>query len=176
MVFDEATLKRFWSKIERLGPDDCWVWHGTNIGRGYGTFSVYKKPYLAHRFSLIVQTGINPPSMMCLHACNNRKCCNPNHLRWGTGTDNAADRKTSPYWLAFCQSDKARANGRRLGQFGHQNGAMNGKRCRKLTAEQVGEVRKLAALGHSQTGIGRMYGVGQMTVSRILKGKRYADV
>jgi len=29
--------------------------------------------------------------MMILHSCDNRKCCNPNHLRAGTGKDNYRD-------------------------------------------------------------------------------------
>lgn len=36
--------------------------------------------------------GENPPDKpMALHSCNNKPCCNPNHLRWGTAKENTAD-------------------------------------------------------------------------------------
>jgi len=35
------------------------------------------------------------------HACNNEKCSNPNHLYWGTPTDNHLDQKEAGTYLSF---------------------------------------------------------------------------
>ena len=44
---------RFWSKVDRKGPDDCWNWLAGNF-RGYGQFHLNGKTWRAHRLSLVI--------------------------------------------------------------------------------------------------------------------------
>lgn len=91
MVFDEATLERFWSKVDRRGQDECWPWFGALIKHGYGQFYTHERKYLAHRISCSLAHP-NPNAMPnVLHSCDNPRCCNPGHLRWGTQADNVRD-------------------------------------------------------------------------------------
>lgn len=87
----ERDVIRFWSKVERRGPDDCWPWRGATDGR-YGQFSVKGRRFKASRVALSLVTGVslNTEKLAC-HKCDNPPCCNPAHLFWGTMSDNIRD-------------------------------------------------------------------------------------
>jgi hypothetical protein len=57
------------------------------IERGAGSY--YFKGLLAHLLDTTVPTG---HKIHLCHACNNSACGNPNHLYWGTASENAIDR------------------------------------------------------------------------------------
>ena len=92
MVFDEATAKRFWCKVDKRGPDECWPWLAAKNNRGYGSFLFDGSKKAASRFALINSTNRNLKGMCACHTCDNRLCCNPNHLYWGTYSDNNMDK------------------------------------------------------------------------------------
>ena len=71
----------------------CINWTGAMDGRGYGVRRINKKVVKAHRAALAEAEGIDipPPSVKCLHSCDNPVCVNPDHLRWGTQFDNVQD-------------------------------------------------------------------------------------
>ena len=31
-------IERFWAKVDKRGPDDCWEWTGRRYEHGYGNF------------------------------------------------------------------------------------------------------------------------------------------
>lgn len=84
----------FWSRVDQTaGEEACWpyIWRIDHDGYGY-CFANGKKRR-AHAYALEQREG--PPTAekpLCLHSCDNPVCCNPNHLRWGTQTENVADR------------------------------------------------------------------------------------
>lgn len=83
---------RFWRKVARFGPDDCWLWQAGVQKDGYGKFlRAVGDSMLAHRMAWILVHG--ETELDVLHTCDVRRCCNLNHLYEGTALDNARDRE-----------------------------------------------------------------------------------
>src|SRR5687767_12056524 len=84
---------RFWTKVDKNGPNGCWVWLVNKNNKGYGMFSINaavgKK--LAHRLSYEDAKGRIPRGAFILHSCDNPACVNPAHLRVGNAKDNVGD-------------------------------------------------------------------------------------
>lgn len=89
----DSDKERFWSKVSKAGPTDCWHWKANSHQRGYGVFWRDGKNVRANRVALEITKGPPPfDGAMALHSCDEPSCCNPAHLRWGTAKDNTDDR------------------------------------------------------------------------------------
>lgn len=67
----------------------CWEWQKSlNPKTGYGQIGY--PPYTAHKLSYKLWIG-EPKSQVIRHSCNNKKCCNPDHLIDGTHQENYHD-------------------------------------------------------------------------------------
>lgn len=145
---------RFWAKVQRAGPDDCWIWLSSRNRKGYGTFWL-SGCRSAHRVSYEMAYGPIPDGMMLLHSCDNPPCVNPRHLSPGTNSDN--------------QRDSA-VKGRHVSLRG------DGGNAAKLT---VGDVREIkAALGEGMSGVelARRYGVTDGAISHIKTGFHWGHI
>ena len=40
---------RFWYKVRRANPQECWLWKAGTFDSGYGAFQILGKSYRAHR-------------------------------------------------------------------------------------------------------------------------------
>jgi len=135
--------ERFWAKVDKRGPDECWPWTGARSHRGYGIFGSNGRNRNAQRTAWELTRGPIPPgegahgTCVC-HACDNRACCNPSHLFLGSHRDNMLDAS-------------------RKGRVAKARGTRNGNA--KLTPAIVAEMRARANSGVSYAALGRDYGV-----------------
>lgn len=95
--------ERFWAKVDKRGPDECWEWLAAKDSYGYGIFS-YPRPdkgrymnMLAHRFSwnlhggnlpIVAKSGSNEETIDHV-VCRNRACVNPAHMEIVTSEENS---------------------------------------------------------------------------------------
>lgn len=93
MIFSPAIISRFWAKVKRTGPDDCWPWQAGKFDNGYGAFSYsHRKLLRAHRVAYVVSGGSLIGEERVLHRCDNKPRCNSRHLFKGSDLDNIRDR------------------------------------------------------------------------------------
>jgi hypothetical protein len=154
---------RFMNKVDRRpghGPNgDCWLWIGRKDKKGYGVTKVGNIPVKAHRVALFGHDGLNDPKFAC-HRCDNPLCVRPDHLFAGDAIDNVRDMIA-----------KGRANMGGGGQPGPR--VPSGKTARKLTPDQVREIRRTGITG--QAGCAK-YGVSEFTIRAIRRGDLYKGI
>lgn len=139
-------------------PGGCWWWLGPVTKNGYGLLS-WERPglprlYRTHRVAFTAYHG-EPGSLHVCHTCDNRTCCNPDHLFLGTHADNMADRNVK---------------GRQAFQKGESHGG------HVLTEAGVLEIRRLVAGGMTQKDVASIYGVCRATVGHIITGIRWPHI
>src|SRR3990167_7541243 len=161
---------RFWDRVDRRNPTECWPWTGPRSKRGYGN-TAWRNPetgeqrhLIAHRVAYHLTHGAPPAGLVVMHTCDSPPCCNPVHLRVGTIADNNADRA-----LKGRSSHHAPPPGSfRLRGSEHP--------MAKLTEEQANDIKALCNEGRlPQREIAYLFGVSQRTVTLINIGKHWTQ-
>lgn len=88
----------FWSLVAIGRDGDCWPWLDRVGHDGYGRYCLNGADRQASRHALILATGQDPEDLHALHSCDNPRCCNPKHLRWGTRAENMQDMVARGRW------------------------------------------------------------------------------
>lgn len=152
----EKVRNRILSKIQ-TNPEGCWEWLGAKTkgpgrGGGYGRVKVEGKTHRAHRVAYEIFVGPVPSGLLVCHSCDNRACCNPEHLFLGSHQENMSDMVVK---------------GRAIGPRGETQGLS------KLTESQVLEIRSSSGL---QRELAARFGVSRSLVSMIRNRKVWAHV
>jgi hypothetical protein len=76
------------------GLNSCWPFLGHTNLNGYGQIRRGKrKSVKAHRWAYEHFYNTELSDLFVLHSCDNKKCCNPLHLKLGTHKENMAEVK-----------------------------------------------------------------------------------
>ena len=74
-------MDRFWSKVKKGAPDECWEWTASQAsGYGQSWWKPAKRAIGAHRVAYLLTHGSIPDGLQVAHTCHNKLCCNPAHL------------------------------------------------------------------------------------------------
>lgn len=160
-----AREKRFWSRVERGGAGDCWIWLGPINRSGYGLFGLWSnadrgKVKTAHRYAYELTHGEIPRGSgkhgtVIAHKCDVRRCVNPAHLFACTQAENLRD----------CL-DKGRGN--------KASGERSGRA--KLSESAVTAIRALIKEGVDRQKISRAFGIVPQSVKDIADGKTWQEI
>lgn len=156
--------ERFWEKVSKRGPDECWEWQASRNANGYGQFALGKRDSgsdvcaIASRVAWELSFGPIPPGVDVCHKCDNPPCCNPGHLFLGTQTDNTAD---------MVNKGRMNKSNQTKGEAVH---------TARLSPDQVIEIRRLRDAGVSQRRVAKQFGVGQAAISNIALRKSWKHI
>lgn len=88
-VIDFNDSYNFWNRVDiKDNFKDCWNWTGYQTIWGYGSIKVNDKMMRSHRMAYMLSKGKIPNGLQVQHLCNNRLCCNPDHLVIGNHSKN----------------------------------------------------------------------------------------
>ncbi len=126
----EIQVRCFWALIHRLGPDDCWLWHGgvtkAANSQDYGIWHIdgTTKHLRPHRVAYTLLIGPIPDGLDIDHVhgkCTSSLCCNPAHLEPVTTGENVRR-----YYLSRTHCKR----GHPITQHGHSCRPCNNERLR----------------------------------------------
>jgi len=152
--------ERYWAKVDKGGPDECWPWNASRDLHGYGWFRLDVKTMVqSHRYGLTLKLGreIREGYQSC-HTCNNPPCCNPKHLYEGTPKENTQDSIRAGTFSPPPGSNTRGAE--------HPSA--------RLTEPEVLDIYRRAWQGEEQMALAQEYGVVHHTINQIKLGKTWA--
>lgn len=147
------TIERLFARVEKT--ETCWLWTAGTNGRGYGIMGITRPRSTAyvHRLSYEHFHGPIPEGAEVAHACDVRRCVNPDHLSLMTHQENEADKS---------------AKGRVPKGEGQWRAV--------LTEDDVRAIRRRVAAGERRNAIAKEFGVGASNVEHIVARRRWKHV
>ncbi len=121
---------------------------------GYPRLWLQGKSLLVTRYILTILYGKPENDMKAMHSCDNPPCINPDHLRWGTHTENMRD--------SFAKNRMTR-------NYGSSHHKV------KLTEEQVREIRLLKDTVFYKD-LALKYGVSKSAICHVVSGKNWGHL
>jgi hypothetical protein len=143
---------RFWEKVDKRGPDECWPWLGAKNPLGRAKIYVDGMHRSASRISWELHNSQPfPTDLDACHTCDDPGCVNPAHIWAGSAFDNLRD---------------CAAKGRYRGPAGNAT----------LTPEAVREIRARAANGETVLELAKAFAVKRKTIANAIKRATWKSV
>lgn len=143
----------FWYFVATGDGNSCWLWTRATQNKGYGLmWWTDGKLWLVHRLAWMLTNGPIAKGLMVCHRCDNPLCVRPSHMFLGTQKDNMADMKAKLRERHPVPSS------------------------RKLTDDDVREIRRRHAAGERNADIARTMGMSPPPISRIVTGHAFRHV
>lgn len=148
----EQFASHFWSKLSKT-PGGCWLFNGKCELNGYARVKHCGRKFLAHRLAYTLAKGEIPNGLLVCHSCDQRSCCNPEHLFVGSPLDNVADAVSKRRHAA-------------------------GERCNhnKVTAEEVKLIRQTWSAAEGAGPLARRFGISREQVYNIVQRRSWKHV
>jgi len=158
----EKCKKRLLESLDKK-KSGCWVWKGRLTKDGYGYMPLWGlNIQRAHRASWFLHFGNLPKDKLVLHKCDNKPCCNPDHLYLGTPKDNSKD--------ALERGQFPKGPNKKKGHIGELN-------CKaKLSIDKVKYIKFICDNNFKISEIASFFGVHKSTIRNIHKRKTWAFV
>lgn len=158
VIAESPTLEdRYWSYVDRRGPDECWPWVGASGNNsGHGKIYAGKDDHgrevreHAHRLAWRFANGAPAGNLKVRHRCDNPPCQNPRHLQLGTQADNVRDM--------------------------HERGRSRHRNRAKLTDDDVREILRLHNAGLRYKDIALRFPVTHDAIRAVVSGRNWAHV
>lgn len=148
MITEPAIQTRFEAKYEVDEKTGCWIWTATLDSAGYGRFSVFGTQEKAHRFAYSWFVGPLP----------------------GWEMDDPGRME-----LHHICGRRRCVNPAHLELMSHRGHAITEGR-KKLTEDQVLEIRARSAFGDSQKELALRFGVTKQTIGKIVNRKTWKHI
>lgn len=185
------TLDELFNLVDSIQPDEngCRLFPGLKSEKDYPTASVTGDGKQSRVNRLVLSRKLKrpiKPGYHALHTCDRPNCVEATHLWEGTNLDNIKDCVAKRRHWTWTKPER-RAVGDRNGSRTHPDNYPKGDKhwahlhpekrpkgsshgAAILTEQQVLDIREKYSKGDvTQEYLGRIYGVGQLTISKIIR-------
>lgn len=84
-------MEWFMRRVEPDANSGCWLWSGSVDPNGYGLSRPTGTKRATHLSLRLFKGQIRPIGMVAMHSCDTPSCVRPEHLSWGTQSQNLKD-------------------------------------------------------------------------------------
>jgi hypothetical protein len=161
MARRQVTLDIIKGRCRINSATECWEWTNCVQGNGYGRINVSRKSTYVHRLAYTLAKGAIPDGKDICHRCDNRRCCNPDHLFAGSRLDNMQDAK-----------QKGRTSS------GAKHGSIMSPIVRarsKLSMEKAKAIRMLHAEGEPAKKLAQQFAVDVSNIRLVVRHKIWRE-
>lgn len=145
-----ANLQDLFNRTVR-NANGCMEWQNATDGHNYGQIRINSKNQLVHRLVCELIYGKPLTKLNALHSCDNSLCINPDHLRWGSQSENMLEK---------------------VAKNRHHDTSGENSSHAKLTWVKVAEIRALYGTGeYTHRSLAALFNVTHAVIGKIIRNQ-----